>query len=189
MFINNNPIDDVDILGLYSWGDFGLDVLSVALVIGDIVLAGPTGEGIAPAVALQGLKTGAKVAARETAKKAAKEAAAKATRREAARKVKERTKRIAECEAMYVAYDNLNCTGCGKNPCIPCSEVYSKLACFIALSAGRKLYLDKKCDYYLSGSISRGSQTAEQGHKKAYADASAALLNCSMKLTTCERGR
>ena len=57
VFINNEPKSDIDILGLYSWGDFGIDLLSAALVVGDVILGGPTGEGIGPAIALQGMKT------------------------------------------------------------------------------------------------------------------------------------
>ena len=71
VFINNEPKSDINILGLYSWGDFGIDLLSAALVIGDVILGGPTGEGIGPAIALQGMKTGAKIATKEAAKKVA----------------------------------------------------------------------------------------------------------------------
>ncbi len=69
VFINNEPKSDINILGLYSWGDFGIDLLSAALVVGDVILGGPTGEGIGPAIALQGMKTGAKIATKEAAKK------------------------------------------------------------------------------------------------------------------------
>lgn len=71
VFINNKPKSDIDILGLYSWGDFGIDLLSAALVAGDVILGGSTGEGIGPAIALQGMKTGAKIATKEAAKKVA----------------------------------------------------------------------------------------------------------------------
>ena len=50
VFINNEPKSDINILGLYSWGDFGIDLLSAALVVGDVILEGPTGEGIGPAI-------------------------------------------------------------------------------------------------------------------------------------------
>ena len=50
VFINNEPKSDINILGLYSWGDFGIDPLSAALVVGDVILGGPTGEGIGPAI-------------------------------------------------------------------------------------------------------------------------------------------
>ena len=71
VFINNEPKSDINILGLYSWGDFGIDLLSAALVVGDVILGGPTGEGIGPDIALQGMKTGAKIATKEAAKKVA----------------------------------------------------------------------------------------------------------------------
>ena len=73
VFINNEPKSDINILGLYSWGDFGIDLLSAALVVGDVILGGPTGEGIGPAIALQGMKTGAKIATKEAAKKVKKQ--------------------------------------------------------------------------------------------------------------------
>ena len=71
VFINNKPKSDIDILGLYSWKDFGIDLLSAALVVGDVILGGPTGEGIGPAIALQSMKTGAKIATKAAAKKVA----------------------------------------------------------------------------------------------------------------------
>lgn len=37
----------------YSWTDFGIDFLSVGLIAADILVGGPTGEGIAPAMVLQ----------------------------------------------------------------------------------------------------------------------------------------
>ena len=69
VFINNEPKSDINILGLYSWGDFGIDLLSAALVVGDVILGGPTGEGIGPAIALQGMKTVAVKDAKEKVKK------------------------------------------------------------------------------------------------------------------------
>ena len=71
VFINNEPKSDINILGLYSWGDLGVGRLSAALIVGDVILGGPTGEGIGPAIALQGMKTGAKIATKEAAKKVA----------------------------------------------------------------------------------------------------------------------
>jgi len=63
-YCQNNPILFIDPWGLckegsgYSWGDFAIDAASAVLVVGDIVLGGPTGEGIGPAAGLQGLKGG-----------------------------------------------------------------------------------------------------------------------------------
>lgn len=47
----------------YTGWDFLIDVASVGLTAADIVLGGPTGEGIGPALGLQTLKSGAKEAA------------------------------------------------------------------------------------------------------------------------------
>ncbi|WP_240910282.1 hypothetical protein [Desulfopila sp. IMCC35008] len=41
----------------YGFTDFVIDVVSVALTAVDFILGGPTGEGIAPALAIQSLKT------------------------------------------------------------------------------------------------------------------------------------
>lgn len=54
------------IFELYSWMEFGYDSESVTLIAGDIVLGGPTGEGIGPALAL----LAAKQASNQTAKQA-----------------------------------------------------------------------------------------------------------------------
>ena len=176
-FINNEPNTDIDILGLYSWGDFGIDLLSAALVVADVILGGPTGEGIAPAIALQGMKTGAKIAAKEAAKKTAKEAAKKAAVQKAKEEAKKRAKRTAECELIHAQYDALSCKKCTQ--CMPCSEATKMLACWSAKAAGRKLFLDKKCDYYLAGSISFGSKAKESNHKQEYAKASMNIIQCT----------
>ena len=62
IYVYNNPINLIDPYGLYSWGEFGIDFVSVALVAGDIALGGPTGEGIGPAIAMQAGKQTAKQA-------------------------------------------------------------------------------------------------------------------------------
>ena len=62
MYVRNNPVTLVDPFGLLeaniknlqnSFQDSLVDAVSVGLIIGDIILGGPTGEGIGPAVALQ----------------------------------------------------------------------------------------------------------------------------------------
>lgn len=71
VFINNDQ-NLILIFLVYIVGEIsGIDLLSAALVVGDVILGGPTGEGIGPAIALQGMKTGAKIATKEAAKKVA----------------------------------------------------------------------------------------------------------------------
>ena len=71
-YVENRTITAHDVLGLYSWGDFALDALSVLAIAADIALAGPTGEGFAATAALQAAKTGAKAVAKAGAKSGAK---------------------------------------------------------------------------------------------------------------------
>jgi RHS repeat-associated protein len=72
-YVGRNPVNAWDPIGLYSWEEFGCDVASGALVAVDMVLGGPTGEGIGPALAIQAAKTAGKKAAQMAAKKALKE--------------------------------------------------------------------------------------------------------------------
>ena len=83
-YVENRTITAHDVLGLYSWGDFALDALSVLAIAADIALAGPTGEGFAATAALQAAKTGAKAVAKAGAKSGAK-AGAKSTGKEASK--------------------------------------------------------------------------------------------------------
>jgi RHS repeat-associated protein len=84
-YVGNDPLNYVDPLGTEgvsaSGGEistFGktmntvIDVASVALTVADVVLGGPTGEGIVPAMLLQGLKVGGKQVAKQTAKQTAR---------------------------------------------------------------------------------------------------------------------
>ena len=60
VYVNNNPVNFIDPFGLckedsgYSGWDFAIDAASVVLIVGDILLGGPTGEGIVPATAIRG---------------------------------------------------------------------------------------------------------------------------------------
>jgi RHS repeat-associated protein len=64
VYAANNPIMFMDPLGLcaessnYTFWDGVIDVGSGILTGIDLILGGPTGEGIVPAVILQGIKTG-----------------------------------------------------------------------------------------------------------------------------------
>lgn len=86
---------------------------------------------------------------------AARWAAARAAAAAAAKKA---AKKIAECEAIHQAYKAVekNCRGCNANT--PGAEANKQCACWSAVLAGRSLYIMKKCDYILPGSIARGSK-------------------------------
>jgi RHS repeat-associated protein len=71
-YVGGNPLVLVDPTGLsaqdFGFADvinFGIDAISVILIGADLILGGPTGEGIAPAIGLQGLKIGSKKAIKE----------------------------------------------------------------------------------------------------------------------------
>jgi len=76
-YAHANPIMFMDPWGLcsgysYSWGDFAIDAASAALAAADLLLGGPTGEGIVPAMVLQGMKSGAIQVAKGSLKKLSK---------------------------------------------------------------------------------------------------------------------
>lgn len=91
-------------------------------------------------------------------------------------------KKVAECDAIHAAYDALKCKSC--NACTSRAEVLKNAACLTAEAAGRKKYLDLKCDYCLAGSIARGSATAEKGHQMQYAQVLAQLAKCAIKFSS-----
>jgi hypothetical protein len=101
--------------------------------------------------------------------------------KEAAEKAaaKELRDKIAECEAIYLAYDALKSTCRSCKSTDTAAERATKIACLTALLAGRKKYLEKKCDYVLAGSIARGSAIAERGHQTAAYQVGQQLLKCS----------
>jgi len=90
--------------------------------------------------------------------------------------------KVAECEAIHAAYDVLKCPSC--NACTTRAQVLKNAACLSAEAAGRKKYLDLKCDYCLALSISRGSATAEKGHQMQYAQILAQLAKCAIKFSS-----
>jgi RHS repeat-associated protein len=90
--------------------------------------------------------------------------------------------RVATCEAIYAAYKALNCKGC--NGCADKQSALANGACLTAEIAGRALYLKNKCDYCLAGSIARGSQKAEGGHRIELANKTRALAKCTAAALT-----
>ena len=187
-FIHNKPSIHTDYTGLFI--DTIWDVGNMIWDDGVIVAGAITGdtemmkEGATDllldtaAAVIPGVPAGASKAAR-AAQKASRQAA-KAAEKKA---LKKRLKRIAECEIIYSEYKVYHCKKCTK--CSTCAEIGERIACWTAFSAGRKLYLDKKCDYYLEGSIRVGSRKQEGAHKEEYAKAAKNLAKCTSFLNKC----
>ena len=187
-YIDNDVIEDTDYLGLiidtiWDVGNMIWDagVIAGGAITGDIEMVK---EGTidllldTAAAAIPGVPAGASKAAR-AAQKASKQAA-KAAEKKA---LKKKLKRIAQCEAIYSQYRVYHCKKCIK--CSTCAEIGERIACWTAFSAGRKLYLDKKCDYYLAGSIREGSKIKERSHKRKYVEAATNLAKCTSFLKNC----
>ena len=147
----------------------------------------------AAAAIIPGVPAGASKVARASAKAARKEA-----QRKAKQEAIKRAKRRIECAAIHAAYDKLKCRSCGKKSksaklcpndkltkksAAECADIGKNIACWSAKTAGRKAYIDKKCDYYLDGSIGIGSKTKEKGHKGEYATCMGNLAVCTAKFT------
>lgn len=187
-FIHNKPSIHTDYTGLFIdtiwdvgnmiWDD---GVIVAGAITGDTEMMKEGATDLLPdtaAAAIPGVPAGASKAAR-AAQKASRQAA-KAAEKKA---LKKRLKRIAECEIIYSEYKVYHCKKCTK--CSTCAEIGERIACWTAFSAGRKLYLDKKCDYYLEGSIRVGSRKQEGAHKEEYAKAAMSLAKCTSFLKDC----
>ncbi|PCI10099.1 MAG: hypothetical protein COB71_13270 [Thiotrichales bacterium] len=76
-YVDNDPVNFFDPLGLCpdnssDWPDWVLDLIAAGLIVGDIILGGPTGEGIVPAMAILAAKKTAQKASEKMAKDMAK---------------------------------------------------------------------------------------------------------------------
>ena len=179
-FVHNNPCIHIDYTGLFI--DTIWDVGNMIWDAGKITAGAITGnsalmaEGAidlafdTAAALVPGLPAGASKAARVEQKAAEKD-------------LKKKVKRIAECEAIYSVYKSLKCVKCKKYS--TCAEIGEQIVCWTAFSAGRKLYLDKKCDYYLEGSMREDSRKKEGTHKLEYAKAAKNLTKCTSFLKNC----
>jgi RHS repeat-associated protein len=92
--------------------------------------------------------------------------------------LKRRAKRATGCAAIHATYKATEAKARKCTPGMSAEEAAKNCALWSAVVAGRSLYLSKKCDYYLPGSIATGSKKAEAGHKQALAQTSAAMLAC-----------
>ena len=89
-------------------------------------------------------------------------------------------RRAAHCKTIHTAYKSLNCSGCSLF-CIPKSIAQKNAQCLSLEVAGRATYLGLKCDYFLAGSIRRGTAVAVQGHSLELQEKTAALAKCASK--------
>ncbi len=72
------------------------------------------------------------------------------------------------CALIHSHYSAMNCKECRRlDPCKPKdrAEAVIQAACWTAKAAERQLYLTKRCDYILLGSIKEGSAQKEKGHR------------------------
>ena len=88
-------------------------------------------------------------------------------------------RQVKRCESIYVAYKSLKCSGC-KN-CIFRRNFPKNTACLALEVSGRSRYLSMKCDYYLPGSIMRGTARSLRGHIEELLVKSKALATCIAK--------
>lgn len=97
--------------------------------------------------------------------------------------LKRRLKRIAQCEAIYQAYDQAkkqaDAAPCGS--CKTCPEYLTHLGFRLAEVLGRKKYLDMRCDYVLPGSIgsAEGSAGKHRNHTNEYRNKRVAFTKCA----------
>jgi RHS repeat-associated protein len=89
-------------------------------------------------------------------------------------------KRVARCTALHAHYKSLNCRGCSW-PCISKIEAQNRVSCLAIEVAERSTYLGLKCDYFLLGSVIRGTEIAMKGHIEQLALKSTALATCALK--------
>jgi hypothetical protein len=99
-----------------------------------------------------------------------------AARLAAAAAARAAAKKVAECAEIHAAYTALVCRACPKG--MAAADAGKECACWTAKAAGRKAYLDKKCDYILPGAIAKGSKAQEATHRAEFAKASAKVIEC-----------
>jgi RHS repeat-associated protein len=89
--------------------------------------------------------------------------------------------RILECQEIHASYSALKCNSCAG--VATRTQANANAVCFTAEVAGRSLYLRRKCDYILPGSIKIGSAIAEAGHQAERAKKALNLADCIAKST------
>jgi integrase/recombinase XerD len=92
---------------------------------------------------------------------------------------KRKAKQAAECAAIHAAYKAAEKQAIGCKACLTCPEYVKLLTARAAEIGGRALYLKKKCDYKLPGSIAAGSKKKEANHRTELANKVKAFGNCA----------
>jgi RHS repeat-associated protein len=92
---------------------------------------------------------------------------------------KRKAKQVAECAAIHAAYKAAEKQAASCKPCLTCPEYVKLLTARAAEIGGRALYLKKKCDYKLPGSIAAGSKKKEANHRTELANKAKAFGNCA----------
>ena len=164
-YVQNNPCRHNDYTGLFI--DVIWDIGNMAWDAGKIVAGAITGnsamvaEGATDllldtaAAVIPGVPAGASKAAR------AAQRAARQAEKEAAR----RAKKISECLAIHGSYHAAD-TQAGKcADCSSCSDFIKTLTARGLEIRLRRKYLKKGCDYYLPGSLKKGTPQAISDHK------------------------
>jgi RHS repeat-associated protein len=92
---------------------------------------------------------------------------------------KRKAKQAAECAAIHAAYKAAEKQATGCKACLTCPEYVKLLTARTAEIGGRALYLKKKCDYKLPGSIAARSKKKETNHRTELANKVKAFGNCA----------
>ena len=152
-FVLNSPTYGIDVNGEWAW----LRPLARPVVAGAVGLV-------------------ARIAARRAANKAARLAA-----QQAAHLARRRARQILECEGIHKAYDIAKDQAAGCKPCLTCPEYVKLLTARAAEVGGRALYLKKRCDYKLPGSINSAIRSTgkEANHRIELANKVKAFGNCA----------
>lgn len=110
--------------------------------------------------------------------------AAKATaRRIAQHQAQRKARKISKCLAVYATYKALKCKSCtGITDPV---ELGKRAACFAAEIAGRRKYLDLRCDWHLPDAVAAGSRATEARHKRELANKLRAAATCATQLANC----
>jgi hypothetical protein len=88
-------------------------------------------------------------------------------------------KRTLECEALHIAYHDAEKGGASCTGAMACPDLLANESRALVVLARRQRFLDKRWDWYLAGSIAKGSAKAEAEHKAEIANRAAAAANCA----------
>ena len=177
-YVQNNPCRHNDYTGLFI--DVIWDVGNMAWDAGKIVAGAITGnsammaEGATDllldtaAAVIPGVPAGASKAAR------AAQRAARQAEKEAAR----RAKKISECLAIRQTYHAVGDSAGPCKRCSSCEEIIKSLTARGLEIRLRRKFLKKGCDYYLEGSIKKGTGKAIKAHKGEIAQKRNSFANC-----------